>query len=90
MTIAASFTSDKMLLVGAEFRGTTDIHPADPEPPVGSTLLKGAPVGLGDNLRFERVGDGPDGWVEYRNGGLRGRRVSYETVRFWQPMKRAA
>lgn len=67
--------------------GTRDYPAGSQEPPIGTILRKGAPIGLGDCLQFERVGDGADGWVERRNGSPRGRRVPWRVVAFWLPMR---
>lgn len=53
------------------------------EPPVGTMLRVGAPVGLGDHLMFVRVEEGPRGWVQHVNSSLHGGRVSWPVVRFW-------
>lgn len=76
----------------ADGRRFLKLHGARPyprgvvQPPVGTTLHKGAPIGFGDCLTFDHVDDGPRGWVERRNGSMRGRRVSWRVVAFWLPM----
>lgn len=89
MTIAPSYDSEAIMRRNGGDRART-YQPGDAEPPVGTTLKAGAPVGLGDNLRFDHLDNGPEGWVERVNGNPRGRRVPWSVVRFWLPMRGTA
>lgn len=79
--------ADAGLLLRSQLRDGRTYPRGAAEPPVGTTLQCGAPIGLGDCLQFDHVATGRGGWIERRNGSMRGRRVDWRVVAFWLPMQ---